>query len=312
MASIAQRSASCSVVPSEASAADSPSSSRTPPVSGSSASPSNIYAPRVVQSRRTTMRFCVSVPVLSDAITVQLPSVSTAGNRRITAFCFAIRRTLTASATVITMGRPSGMAATAMATAVRNISGAGTPSRTPMVNATAQIATTATLMNFPKRPIRACSGVCARTVWCTSVAMRPICAADPVATTTARMRPVTTVEPMNTRLRASVTRLALSTPACLGTGTDSPVSSASSACACVASSTRASAGTLSPDSSSTTSPGTRSALGISRRSPSRRTTALGATRSCSACIARSARRSWKNPIEALMVSTAAITIASVK
>ena len=55
--------------------------------------------PRPVTSARpvgvhrccTTIRPSVSVPVLSDAITVTDPSVSTAGNQRTTADRFAIR-----------------------------------------------------------------------------------------------------------------------------------------------------------------------------------------------------------------------------
>ena len=66
-----------------------------------------------VQSASTRIRFCVSVPVLSDATTVVLPSVSTAGRCRMIACRRAIRRTPTASAIVTTAGSPSGTAATA-------------------------------------------------------------------------------------------------------------------------------------------------------------------------------------------------------
>ena len=41
-------------------------------------------------TRRTRILFCVSVPVLSEQITFAVPSVSTAGNRRIIACFLAI------------------------------------------------------------------------------------------------------------------------------------------------------------------------------------------------------------------------------
>ena len=70
-----------------------------------------------VSIERTSMRFCVSVPVLSVAITVTDPSASTADSRRTTARRFTMRSTPSASATVSTAGSPSGTAATASATA---------------------------------------------------------------------------------------------------------------------------------------------------------------------------------------------------
>ena len=68
------------------------------------------------------MRFSVSVPVLSEQITEALPSVSTAGNRRMIARRAAMRRIPTASTIVTTAGSPSGMAATARLIESRNIS----------------------------------------------------------------------------------------------------------------------------------------------------------------------------------------------
>ena len=59
------------------------------------------------------------------------PSASTAASRRTTALRSAMRRAPTASATVTTAGRPSGMAATARLTAVRNILRVGSPLATP-------------------------------------------------------------------------------------------------------------------------------------------------------------------------------------
>ncbi|PPA79868.1 MAG: hypothetical protein C00003105_00079 [ANME-2 cluster archaeon HR1] len=58
----------------------------------------------------------VSVPVLSDPMTVVQPSVSAAGNRFTIAFLRAIAVTPIARAIVTTAGRPSGIAATARET----------------------------------------------------------------------------------------------------------------------------------------------------------------------------------------------------
>jgi hypothetical protein len=64
----------------------------------------------------------VSVPVLSEQITVTEPSVSTAGKRRTMALRRAMRCTPSARVMVTMAGRPSGMAATARPTAARNMS----------------------------------------------------------------------------------------------------------------------------------------------------------------------------------------------
>ncbi len=58
----------------------------------------------------------MSVPVLSEQITVALPSASTAGSLRIIACFLAITLTPIAKVMVIAAGRPSGIAATARAT----------------------------------------------------------------------------------------------------------------------------------------------------------------------------------------------------
>ena len=70
----------------------------------------------------TVILFWVRVPVLSEHITVVLPRVSTEGRLRTMAFCLASLCTPSASTTVDTAGRPSGMAATASDTAVMNMS----------------------------------------------------------------------------------------------------------------------------------------------------------------------------------------------
>ena len=91
-------------------------------------------------SRSTRIRFCVSVPVLSEQMTVTDPSASTAGSRRTRALRRAIFPAPIASATVTTAGSASGMAATARLTAVRNMSTTGSPRSSPATKTMAQIA----------------------------------------------------------------------------------------------------------------------------------------------------------------------------
>ena len=68
----------------------------------------------------TTILFCVRVPVLSEQITVLLPSVSTAGSFLIKAFSFAIRFTPRAITIVAVAGKPSGIIEIASEIAVIN------------------------------------------------------------------------------------------------------------------------------------------------------------------------------------------------
>jgi hypothetical protein len=78
----------------------------------------------------------------------------------------------------------------------------------------------------------------------------------------------------------------------LWTGRLSPVSDASEAERAVDSTSRASAGMVSPSSMRITSPGTSSAAGMLRRSPSRTTLASAADIARSAATALSALDSW--------------------
>ncbi len=73
----------------------------------------------------TVISLCVSVPVLSEQMTVHAPNVSALGSFLIRAFFLAILWTPIANDIVTTAGRPSGIAATAMAIAARSISRAG-------------------------------------------------------------------------------------------------------------------------------------------------------------------------------------------
>jgi hypothetical protein len=69
-----------------------------------------------VTTARTVISLRVSVPVLSEAITVAEPSVSTAESWRTIALRRAMRRTPTRAPRSTMVGSPSGTAATASAT----------------------------------------------------------------------------------------------------------------------------------------------------------------------------------------------------
>ena len=105
------------------------------------------------------MRFWVSVPVLSEQMTDALPSVSTAGSRRMIAPRPTMRLTPSESTMVTMAGRPSGIAETASDTEVMKISISGMPSINPTANTTAQAASAAMPSVFPRFASFCCSGV---------------------------------------------------------------------------------------------------------------------------------------------------------
>jgi hypothetical protein len=88
--------------------------------------------PSQARCSRSCMRLSVSVPVLSEQITLTEPSVSTLGRRRTSALARTSRRAPSASSTVTTAGSASGIAATARLIAVSAISSTGSPRSTPM------------------------------------------------------------------------------------------------------------------------------------------------------------------------------------
>ena len=147
-----------------------------------------------VAMARNVISLRVSVPVLSEQITVAAPRVSTAGSLRTMALAAAIRRTPRLRPTVTIAGSASGIAATASATANRN-----SPSTTlsvnvvvlnrPAANTTAQIPSMMTLSRLPVRSSSCCSGVGSFSAASSRPAMRPTSVDMPVATTTARPRP---------------------------------------------------------------------------------------------------------------------------
>ena len=143
---------------------------------------------------RTVISLRVSVPVLSEQITVAAPSVSTAGSLRTMALAAAMRRTPRLSPTVTIAGSASGIAATASATANRNRLSIALRLKTglvssPVANTTAQIPSMMMLRRLPVRSSSCCSGVGSFSAASSRPAMRPTSVPIPVATTTARPRP---------------------------------------------------------------------------------------------------------------------------
>ena len=241
-----------------------------------------------VQMDCTVILFWVRVPVLSEQMTLAQPRVSTAGSFFTMAPRAASRCTPRASTMVTMAGRPSGMAATARDTAVRNISSKFFPWMSPMPNMMAQADRQRKDRDLEISPIFRCSGVSPSLCSSSSPAICPIWVSIPVATTRAVHRPAVTRVPDRSRFTRSPRGVSSgrASRASFSTGTDSPVMALSSVWRRLHSSTRASAGTRSPASSKMTSPGTRAAAGTCRGVPSRRALAWGAD------IRRSSSRAW--------------------
>jgi len=122
---------------------------------------------------------------------------------------------------------------------------------------------------------------------------------------------LTTVVPANVMLLRSASPVAGgSRPGALSTGADSPVSGASSTWSDVASMIARSAGTRSPISRRTMSPGTTAEASISCCSPSRMTTARWTSIFLSASIASPACHSCENPRRAFKTTMMRMAAAS--
>ena len=274
----------------------------------------------------TVILFCVRVPVLSEQIIWVHPRVSTAVSFRMIAFRLDMLVTPMESTIVTTAARPSGIAATARETAIikesRNVSpvmpsGLMAARSKPTAKITIQIPTTRTVKILLSWFSFNWSGVSSSLALAKASAILPISVFIPVPVITALPRPYTTVEPIYIMFfrsprgtSFSPSRFKIET--ILLTGTDSPVSAASSIFMLALSMIRPSAGTASPASKSTTSPGTRSSLLKVTTLPSRRTLLVAAAISCSASMAASALLSCTTPKTALMITTARIIITSVK
>ena len=260
----------------------------------------------------TVILFSVRVPVLSEQITVTEPSVSTAGNLRISALRRSMRCDPIANVKVTTAGSPSGMTATATLIAVRTRSDADSPPIVPISTTSAATATPTSASCLPTRSRRTCNGVSSTCTFCSSVAIRPNSVLIPVATTTPTPRPAATWVPLKARHRRSpsATLSPLMASVCLSTGSDSPVNAASSIRKLATSIRRRSAGTTVPASRPTTSPGTNSPAATSTSRPSRRTLTTGTDILRRAAIACSARYSWKKPSSVNKTTIAPIAPAS--
>ncbi|KAH3670579.1 hypothetical protein OGAPHI_001094 [Ogataea philodendri] len=112
-----------------------------------------------VQALLTVMWFWVSVPVLSEQITLTEPSVSTLGNFLTMARCLAILKTPSASVTATIIGNPSGIAATAKQTLIWNMSSHERPSITPISPITPITAKLKKESCWPSLPMAFCNGV---------------------------------------------------------------------------------------------------------------------------------------------------------
>ncbi len=167
------------------------------------------------------------------------------------------------------------------------------------------------LSKLPTSPIRFSRGVFSFFTVATCLAIFPNSVFDPVAMTTVFPLPSVTVVPAKTMLFISATWISFSMIfVCFSTGSDSPVRDASLTCSRNSSIILPSAGTLSPDSSITMSPGTTSLAKISLSSEFRKTRATGLSIFFKASIAFSALYSWVKPNNAAAITIANIVMAS--
>ena len=182
---------------------------------------------------------------------------------------------------------------------------------TANTNSAAATASATTVIWRPKRLICASSGVVSGAMAPSIWLILPISVSVPVAVTTPRAAPAATSVPDQAMPARSPSGASAATAAVdFSATTDSPVSSASSMRSARAVSRRRSAGTRSPASISTTSPGTSASTGSTCRVPPRSTRAWGDSMSRSASMAASALPSCITPTMALVSTTARITPAS--
>ena len=265
--------------------------------SGSGVPASAVASPLGSHNSTTCMRFWVSVPVLSAHNIDAAPSVSIAAALRVNTPARPIRQAPMARNTVSTTGNSSG--SIAMPTAMPAKMASSQPPRSSPYSSTTASATPPPPMPHSKtmRVISRRRRGASRSSVASEAPMRPISLRAPVAVTMARPLPRTTSVPEKTQGCPSppgrlVSVVAPGRLAALLTGTDSPVSIASSICNSLASTNRASAATRSPCSTTRRSPVTTSRPAIRCRSPSRTTSARGADRSRSATSTRSVRACW--------------------
>ena len=127
------------------------------------------------------MRFCVSVPVLSQQMVVVEPSASTAGRWRTSALRLAMRCVAIASDSVTVGSRPSGTLATMMPMAKRTFSHGGSPSAWPMKNSAMPMPVASAATMRDRRAISRCSGELGSPTVCVRWAILPNSVCMPVA-----------------------------------------------------------------------------------------------------------------------------------
>ena len=268
----------------------------------------------IVYSSATVILFSVSVPVLSEQMTVALPSVSTAGSRRIMAFRFAILSTPSDSMMVTSAGRLSGMAATPRLTEVINIEKIGCLWYIPMIKRPRQMRSATVPKTFPvwfSFFWRGVSGAVSSEI---IPAICPSSVFIPVQVTIAFPWPEMTSVPENAMFFCSAigTASALIGSTLFSIGWVSPVRVDSSIESPMQDAILTSAGTRFPASRIMTSPGTSRAESSCFISPSRMTRASGEERFFSASRDRLALASCTTPRMAFMTTIARIMAGSIK
>ena len=212
----------------------------------------------------TVISFSVSVPVLSEQMTVVLPSVSTAGRLRMIARRPAMRLTPMASTTVTAAGRPSGNRADCERNGGHKHSSGFSPRQSPM----ASVTTARPTISQSRSWLNAGDLARQRRLEAHRLGDQP---GNPAGFGLVAGGPNNTFALTKGRQRAGKARLrrsarivsSASGSQCLWTGTDSPVSADSSICRLRTDVRRRSAGTRSPDWISTMSPGTSCSDGSS-------------------------------------------------
>ena len=166
---------------------------------------------------------------------------------------------------VTTAGRPVGMADTENAMAVRNSSSNGVSRHRPRPIEMSSATPAMTRIWLVSALSCRVSGVTSSSVTWSMPLMCPTSVAIPVLVTRSVPAPRVTWVFMNARSTRSPSAASAATAStCLGTGTLSPVSADSSISSVAAVRNRPSAGTRSPASMLTMSPGTSSSIGSSR------------------------------------------------
>ena len=191
------------------------------------------------------------------------PRVSTAGSFLIMVLTFTMRATPRARTMVTTAGRPSGMAATAREMATRSICRMFLCWTTPRRKRAAQRTTATMLRIFPRSPRRFCRGVSSVGVSLIMPAILPSSVSMPVATTMPSALPFIASVDINAMFFHSAMGIPWdNTVSVFWTGIDSPVSADSFVWKPCTFMRRISAGTWSPASILTRSPGTTKDAGI--------------------------------------------------